>query len=308
MSLRDWFWVVLLGTIWGTSFLFNAILIRELGPFWVSAARVIIGAAGCWAVLIAMRRPLPTHPAIYAHFLLYGLICYAIPFALFPLAQGHLAAGVAAIINAMTPIMTVLVSHVWPGGEKATRNKSAGVAAGFIGVAILAVPALSAGGSSQLWAILTCLAATLCYAVSLNYARVFRGIEASTVAALSLTGAAICALAAALTFEGIPHIERAETWGAAFGIGLIATTFAYQVMYRILPRIGATNFTSVTFIAPVSAVILGIAFLGEHVEPGHIAGMVGIFIGLLLIDGRIVRRLTGSRRVDRPGIPPAAGP
>ncbi|MGV3652164.1 MAG: DMT family transporter [Devosia sp.] len=307
MSLRDWFWVVLLGTIWGTSFLFNAILIRELGPFWVSALRVTIGAAGCWAVLVALRRPLPREPMIYAHFLVYGLICYAIPFALFPLAQGHLAAGVAAIINAMTPITTVIVSQLWPGGERATPQKTAGVVAGFAGVAVLAAPALAGGGSSQLWAILTCLAATGCYAVSLNYARIFRGIEASTVAALSLTGAAISAVSAALVFEGVPQIARAETWGAALGIGLIATTFAYQVMYRILPRIGATNFTSVTFIAPVSAVILGIAFLGEHVEPSHIAGMVGIFIGLLLIDGRLWRRFRASRASGRPDLPPAAG-
>lgn len=291
MSLRDWFWVVLLGTIWGTSFLFNAILIRELGPFWVSAMRVGIGAAGCWVVLMALRRPLPRQRSIYLHFLVYGLICYAIPFALFPLAQGHLAAGVAAIINAMTPITTVLVSQLWRGGERATPAKSAGVVAGFCGVAILTVPALQSGGTSQLWAIGACLAATLCYAISLNYARIFAGIAAPVVAALSLTGAFLGAISAALVFEGLPHIERAETWGAALGIGLIATTLAYQIMYRVLPRIGATNFTTVTFIAPVSAVLLGILFLGEHVETVHILGMCGIFLGLLLIDGRVVRRL-----------------
>jgi drug/metabolite transporter (DMT)-like permease len=290
MSLRDWCWVVLLGTIWGTSFLFNAILIRELGPLWVSALRVTIGAAGCWVILLALRRPLPRKPRIYLQFFVFGLITYAIPFALFPLAQGHLAAGVAAIINAMTPITTVIVSHFWPGGEKATAAKSAGVVAGFVGVAILATPALSSGGTSQLWAILVCLLATLCYAVSLNYARTFARTEASTVAALSLSGAAISASLAAITFEGVPHIVNTETWLAALGIGLVATTLAYQVMYRILPRIGATNFTSVTFIAPVSAIILSVTLLGETITLPHILGMVGIFIGLLLIDGRIVRR------------------
>ena len=290
MALRDWFWVVLLGAIWGTSFLFNAILIRELGPLWVSALRVAIGAVGCWAFFVATRRPLPRDRRVYAGLFVLGVVGYAIPFALFPLSQQHLASGVAAIINALTPIMTVIVSHFWPGGERATPAKSAGVAAGFVGAAILALPALQSGGASQLWAIGACLLATLCYAVTLNYTRRFAGMDPTTIAAVALTGAAVAASAAALVVEGVPTITRPETWGAALGIGLIATSFAFLIMYRILPRVGATNFTTVTFIAPVSAVVLGVLVLDEHVRTEHLAGMAAIFVGLLLIDGRIVRR------------------
>lgn len=290
MALRDWFWVVLLGTIWGTSFVFNEILIREIGPLWVSAFRVTIGALGCWVVFIALRKPLPRGLRLYGGFFLLGVIGYAMPFALFPLSQEHLASGVAAIINALTPITTVIVSHFWPGGEKATVLKSFGVAAGFCGAAILALPALEAGGSSQLWAIGACLMATLCYAVTLNYTRRFAKIDPTTVATLSLSGAAVAAVAAGLVFEGVPVVTRVETWGAALGIGLVATTIAFLIMYRILPRIGATNFTTVTLIAPVSAIVLGVTILGETIHPEHLLGMVGVFVGLLLIDGRIVRR------------------
>lgn len=295
MAIRDWFWVILLGTIWGTSFIFNAILIRELGPLWVSALRVTIGALGCWAVFIALRKPIPRDIRLYGGFFVFGVISYAIPFALFPLSQEHLASGVASIINALTPLTTVVVSHFWPGGEKATTLKTLGVAAGFTGAAILALPALQAGGTSQLWAIGACMLATLCYAVSLNYVRRFSKIEPTTVATFGLTGGAVAAAAAAFFFEGQPVITHLETWGAALGIGLVATAFAFLITYRILPRIGATNFATVTFIAPISTIVLGLLVLGESVRAEHILGMIGIFIGLLLIDGRIVRRFRPAR-------------
>lgn len=291
MSLRDWFWVVLLGAIWGTSFLFNAILIRELGPLWVSALRVGIGALGGWAVFIALRKPLPRDPRLWLQLGALGVLSYAIPFALFPLSQQHLASGVTAIINALTPITTVVVSQFWPGGEKATGLKVLGVIAGFAGAAILALPALTGGGTSELWAIGACLLATGCYAVSLNITRQFSKVDPTTLAAIALTGGAVIDGIAAFAFEGPPTITRGETVFAALGIGLLATTFAFQVMYRILPRIGATNFSTVTFIAPVSAILLGVTILGERLELSHLLGMAAIFLGLLLIDGRLVRRL-----------------
>lgn len=289
MAARDWLWIILLGAIWGGSFIFNAILIRELGPLWVSGLRVAIAALGCWLAMAMLRKPIPRDPALWLQLGLLGVLAYAVPFSLFPLAQAHVASGVAAIVNALTPIVTVIVSHFWIGGERATRSKVAGVLAGFTGVAILASPALAAGGSSQIWAIGACLLATLCYGVSLNITRSFKHIEPTAFAAIALTGAAIAAVPVALTAEGLPTITRAETWGAALGLGLIATTLTFQIMYRILPRVGATNFSATTFIAPVSTIILGLIFLGEVVQPTHIFGLATIFIGLLLIDGRIGR-------------------
>ena len=291
MAARDWFWIIALGAIWGFSFVFNAVLIREVGPLWVSALRVGIGALGCWVVLATLRKPVPRDPRLWLQLGALGLLSYAIPFALFPLSQAHLASGVAAIVNAMTPIVTVIVSHFWIGGEKATRNKSLGIAFGFAGALVLALPAIAQGGESQLWAIGACLLATVCYALALNITRSFASVEPTVLAAISLTGAAVAAVPAALLAEGIPVITRAETWGAALAIGLVSTTAAYQVMYRILPRVGATNFSVVTFIAPISAIVFGVGLLGEVILPSHLMGMALIFIGLLMLDGRLVARL-----------------
>lgn len=287
MDRRDWFWIIFLGAIWGCSFIFNAVLIREIGPLWVTSFRVGIGAAGCWAVMVALRKPIPRDPVLWFKLGALGVLAYAIPFALFPLAQANLASGVAAIINALTPIMTVIVSHFWIGGEKATRIKSAGVAVGFVGAAILASPALTSGGQSQLWAVGACLLATLCYALTLNITRSFKSIEPTALASIALTGATIIAVPVAFVTEGTPVMVRPETWLAAAAIGLVSTAFTFQIMYRILPRVGATNFATTTFIAPISAVILGVTVLRETVLPIQILGMFVIFAGLLLIDGRI---------------------
>ncbi|HTM78369.1 MAG TPA: DMT family transporter [Devosia sp.] len=289
MTLRDWLLIILIGAIWGCSFLFNAVLIRELGPIWVSALRVTVGALGCWAYFVATRRTLPRQPVVYLQFLILGVLNYAIPFALFPLAEKDLASGLVGVINAMTPLMTVVVSHFWRGGEKASLNKSLGVIVGFAGAAILASPSLRGGSANQLWAIGACLLATLCYAFTLNYARRLKNVDPTTIAACSLTAAAIVSAPFALIFEGLPVITRVETWGALLGIGLLSSSFAFLLMYRMLPRVGATNFSINTFITPISAILLGVLVLHERFELTHILGMVVIFAGLLLLDGRILK-------------------
>jgi drug/metabolite transporter (DMT)-like permease len=289
MTLRDWLLIILIGAIWGCSFLFNAVLIREIGPIWVSALRVTVGALGCWAYFVATRRSLPREPVRYLQFLILGVLNYAIPFALFPLAEQDLPSGLVGVINALTPLMTVVVSHFWQGGEKATVNKSLGVLVGFVGAAILASPSLSGGSSNQLWAMGACLLATLCYAFTLNYARRLKGVDPTTIAACSLTAAAIVSTPFALGLEGIPHITRIETWGALLGIGLLSSSFAFLLMYRMLPRVGATNFSINTFITPISAILLGVLVLHERFETVHMIGMAVIFVGLLLLDGRILK-------------------
>lgn len=287
MSLKDWLLIILLGAIWGCSFVFNAVLIREIGPLWVTSLRVAIGALGCWLFLFARRKPVPRDPKLWLQLGALGLLAYAIPFALFPLAQAHLASGIAAIINALTPMVTAVLSHFWIGGEKATPTKFTGVAIGFVGAAILVSPALAAGGSSQLWAVGACLGATLCYGLSLNITRSYKHVEPTAFAAIALTGAAIVATPVAYFAEGVPVITKAETWAAALAIGLLSTAFTFQIMYRILPRVGATNFATTTFVAPISALLIGVTVLGETILPIQILGMLVIFFGLLFIDGRI---------------------
>ncbi|MFT6658436.1 DMT family transporter [Maritalea sp.] len=289
MKLSDWLIIIGLGVIWGGSFLFNAILIRELGPLSISLGRVGVAALGCWAYLIATKVQLPSDWRIYAGLTLLGVINFAIPFALFPLAQNYVNVGVAGIVNATTPVMVVIVSHFWPGGEKATPAKSIGVAIAFIGVAMIAFPALQKGGQSELWAIGLMMVATLMYGIALNYTRSFKQLNPTLIATITLTGAAIVLLPFSLALEGVPNIQTAESWGALLYIGLVASSFTFLVVYRILGRVGATNMSTSTFIAPISAIFLGYIVLNEQIQPVHMFGMLTIFVGILAIDGRLFK-------------------
>jgi len=290
MPIRYWALIILLGAVWGCSFLFNALMIREISPLWVSAGRVTIGAAICWLYFLATRRKLPRDRWLYPQFLLLGIMNYAVPFALFPFAEEHLASGIVGVINGMTPMTTVIVSQLWPGGEKATWTKTVGVVIGFAGAALLASPSFDEGAGSQIVALLAALAATCCYALTLNYARRFKAIDSATIASSSLTGAALVSIPIALLFAGVPVITRPETWGALFGIGIFSTSFSFLLVYWLLPRVGPTNLSLNTFITPISAILLGVVVLHESFLPVHVAGVLVIFLGLVFIDGRLVRR------------------
>jgi drug/metabolite transporter (DMT)-like permease len=135
-----------------------------------------------------------------------------------------------------------------------------------------------------------CFLATLVYAVALNISRRFARVDPTTIAAISLTGASLGSLPLAFGVEGMPVVVQPETWAAWVALGLLSTAFTFQVMYRILPRVGATNFAANTFISPVFAILLGVLVLGEVLLPTHFLGMAAIFLGLLLIDGRIFSR------------------
>jgi drug/metabolite transporter (DMT)-like permease len=295
IPLRYWALIVLLGAVWGCSFLFNAILIRELGPIWVSGLRTAIGALGCWAFFVATGRKLPRDAKLYAQLLVLGILNYAIPFILFPLAAKDIASGIIGVINGMTPMTTVIVSQFWRGGEKATWNKAIGVIIGFIGAVILASPSLAADSSAQLWAIGACLLATLCYALTLNYARRFAKVDSVSVAASSLSAAALVTIPIAFLAEGVPVITLPETWAALFAIGLLSSSFAFLLLYWLLPRVGATNMSLNTYITPIAAILLGVLILNERFELIHVIGMAVIFLGLVFIDGRLVKRFMPVR-------------
>ncbi len=294
MPLRYWLLIIGLGAVWGSSFLFNAVLIREISPLWVSAGRVTIGAAICWVYFAATRRRVPTDRRLYPQLVLLGIINYAIPFALFPYAEQELASGIVGVINGLTPMTTVIISQLWPGGEKATWNKIVGVAIGFAGAILLASPSFGGSAHGQVLAMLAALLATACYAVTLNYARRFKDIDSATIASTSLTAAALVMVPIALVFSGVPVITRAETWGSLIGIAVFSTSFSFLLVYWLLPRVGATNLSLNTFITPISAILLGVIVLHEQLLPVHLAGIAVIFVGLIFLDGRLVRHRAPS--------------
>ena len=290
--MRTGLWILIfaLGIAYGAAFFFNAILLRELGPLWISAGRLLFGAAACWVFLIAIRRPIALTGRDIRKLVIFGVVSYAIPFSAFPIAQQYIASGATGIVNAMTPIMVVIISNFWPGGERATPLKSMGVAIGFVGILILSLPAMAPGQSNELFGIGIALIGPVCYAIALNIVRQLANIDAWVMVAASLTGGALAVATLAIFVEGAPGLATASGWASMLILGVVLTGFAFLAFFWALPQAGATNMSTVTFIAPISAVLLGTLILGEELGPAHFAGMAAIFAGLILIDGRLFRR------------------
>jgi drug/metabolite transporter (DMT)-like permease len=289
MALRYWAVIVILGIGWGMSFMFNAVLLRELAPLWVSVGRVGLGALGCWMFLLARGRDWRISPPRALALAGFGALSYAIPFSFYAIGQQHIASGVAGIVNACTPALAVVVTHFWPGGERANWRKSLGVGAGLAGIVILSLPILQSGQSSAIWAVFVTLGAPLCYAFSVNVARQFRDMEPVVLVAWALSGATAFILPVAFWVEGAPQALTAQAWGALLVIGFALTSAAFIAMYWVLPKVGPTNVTLPTLIAPASALTLGVLVLDEPLEISHLTGLSAILFGLLLIDGRLFK-------------------
>ncbi|GGE51691.1 DMT family transporter [Actibacterium pelagium] len=290
--MLNWALILLLGLSWGSSFFFNEILLRELGPMWISVGRVGIGALGCWVWIFLSRRSLRVSAGMWLGLGVFGLFQYAVPLTVYPATQQFITSSAAGIINAMTPIMVVIVSHFWPDGERATRLKSLGVALGFAGIIVLALPDVQADeGSSTPVALLATMISPFCYGIAMNLLRSLAGIDRVLMTAWSLTIATVMVLPIAFAREGVPTITRVETWASLLVIGLILTSAAFILLYWLVPRVGGTTASTITFVAPISAVLLGVFILNETLTLVHLLGMAIIFVGLLFIDGRVVRLL-----------------
>jgi len=293
MALRVWLWLLSLTVLWGGSFFFAKVALGELGPFTVAFARVSLAALAL-ALVVPLRQDAP-----WRTYFAMGFLNNALPFSLIFWGQTEIAVGLASIINATTPLFTLVVAHFLTPDEKIDRTKIAALLIGLAGVVVLLGPDALIGGSA-LWAQMACLGAALSYAFAGVYGRRFRrmGIAPAEAAAGQVTASAVLILPIMLVVEQ-PWMLSAPpsltVWLALAGLALLSTTLAYVLYFRILAAAGATNLLLVTLLIPVPATLLGSAVLGEQLEPRHFAGMALIGLGLVLIDGRIAGALRAAK-------------
>lgn len=297
MTSGDWLAMACLSVLWGGSFFFVAVAVGSLPPLTIVAARVLIAAVTLWAVILVTGQAMPRSGESWRAFCGMGLLNNAIPFTLIVWAQAQIPSGLASILNATTPLFGVVVAHWLTADEKLTPARLAGVLCGMAGVAVMIGPVALAGlGGDKLLAQLAVLGAALSYAFSGVFGRRFRrlGITPVQSAAGQLTASSLMLLPLALLIDR-PWLLQAPSTGAlaaVLGLALLSTALAYLIFFRLLASAGATNLLLVTFLIPVSAILLGVALLGETIEPRQLAGMALIAAGLAAIDGRAMRRLT----------------
>jgi drug/metabolite transporter (DMT)-like permease len=294
MNRQDWAILLILSVLWGGSFFFIEIAIETVAPFTLVLIRVVIAAAFLWLWLAIRRERLPMPPGAALAFLVLALLNNVIPFVLFAWAQEEITGGLASILNATTPIWGVVVAHLFTADEKASPAKVAGVLLGFGGVAVMIGADLLGDIGRSALAQLACLASTLCYALAGVYARRFRamGVPPAAVSTGQLTASAIVMLPLVLIFEPpwLAAPPSPEAWLALAALALFCTSIAYILYFRLLASAGATNSLLVTFLIPVTAILLGAMILGERLEPRHFVGMALIGLGLAAIDGRVFSR------------------
>ena len=288
MGLAEWLLLVALSVLWGGSFFFAEVALAELPPFTVVLARVSLAAVALVAMVLASRQPVPRSLRLGGAFVVMGALNNLIPFSLIVWGQTAIASGLAATLNATTPLFTVVLAHLLTRDERMTPGRLCGVALGLIGVALMIGLATLQGLGAAVTAQLACLAAALSYALAGIFGRRFRGVPPLITAAGQISASTLLVLPLALLVDRPWTLAPpgASVWGALIGLALLSTALAYVIYFRILAVAGATNLLLVTFLIPVSALVLGIGILGERLAPGHLAGMALIALGLAAIDGR----------------------
>jgi drug/metabolite transporter (DMT)-like permease len=295
MSGNEWLALLVLSVFWAGSFFFVGVQVKALPPFTIVSLRVGLAAIILNVLVKALGKSMPAELSAWRAFFGMGLLNNAIPFCLVVWGQSHIASGLAAILNATTPIWTVIVAHFLTNDEKMTPNRLLGIAIGFVGVVVLIGPDSLQGLGTNVLAQLAVLLATVSYAFAGVYGRRFRrmGIEPIVTATGQVTASAILLVPLAV-FVDTPWtlaVPPWPVWGAAIGVAVFSTALGYVLYFRILATAGATNLLLVTFLIPVSAILMGAYGLGEHLEIRHVAGLACIGAGLVAIDGRFfVRR------------------
>ncbi|MGY3614986.1 DMT family transporter [Bradyrhizobium sp. USDA 10063] len=292
IDARDWSLLALLSMLWGGSFFFNGAALRELPPLTLVFLRVAIAATILVPLLRVYRVSFPNNAAAWMPFLAIALFNNVLPFSLIVTGQTLISSGLASILNATTPLFTVVVMAA-AGEEPLHARRIAGVVVGLTGVIILRGAGIEQV-SGQAIGIVLCLAAAFSYGLSALIARrwLSNSPPLGTAAFQMLASTAVMAIVAgAIERPWQLPMPGVATWLAVLGLAGLSTAFAYIVFFQILRRSGATNVMLVTLLIPVTAILLGCVVLGEPISPREIAGALVIGSALLLIDGRALEFL-----------------
>ena len=293
MTGFEWMLLVLLSVVWGGSFFFNGIALREFPTLSIVTARVGLAALALLILMRMLGQGIQLNRQILKAFFGMSFLNNVVPFSLIVWGQQHIASGVASILNATTPLFTMLVAHWFTTDEKINPRRLLGVLTGMGGVGLMmGLDSMESSGFHLLGQSAILLAA-FSYGLAGVYGKRFAqlGISPLATATGQLCASSMILIPLTLWIDQpwtmtIPSIEG---MGSLLGIALLSTALAYVIYFRLLKTAGATNLLLVTLLIPVSAIILGVFLLDESLEPQHLSGMAVISLGLLIMDGRLLQ-------------------
>jgi drug/metabolite transporter (DMT)-like permease len=288
INLIQWFWMAALSFLWATSFFFVKVALAELTPLDLTFLRVSFAAFMLFVCIMFTKEKIPKSVSVWRDFITMGILNNLVPFSLVAFAQLHITSGLAAILNALTPVFTVLLAHFLIKGESLTIRRSLGIIFGLLGVGVLVGLENIREISTQNIGQIAVLGAAFSYACAGIFGRRLHQYPA----VISAFG-----MIFSTTIIMLPYVifcDRSWQLYPSIKIGLsviclaISTTMTYILYFKLLMQIGSSNLMLVTFLVPISALTLGILFLNEQLQWNQFVGMIFIFTGLIAIDGRLL--------------------
>lgn len=295
MGGPEWALLLLHAMLWGSAYFFIAVAKTELPVFTITSLRMVPAVALAMTIVLVLGHRLPASAADWGRFVILSLLNNYVPFCLIVYAQHQVTGGMAAVFTATTPLFAIFLAHAMTRDEKISRLKLAGVVVGILGVAILALPDLLAGSEASLTAKLALIAASILYALGGIYSRRLGHYPPLVISAAHMAMTLLISLPAMLIFDR-PWTLPMPSWhviGAVAGTGMFASALASIIYFTLIRRAGATNALLVTLLLPVTPMVLGYLVLGEVMQGRELFGAAVIALALIVIDGRLVRRLAG---------------
>lgn len=277
--------LLILGTIWGSSYLFIKIIVAEVPVLTLVVGRLTLATIIMWGILRAQGLSLPRSQRMWGAYAVLGFLGMAVPYSLISWGEQYISSGLASLLQATTPIFTVILAQFLANDERVTMGKILGVFIGFVGVGILMLPDMRQGLRANLLGQLAIVGSSLCYAGTAIYARSrLRGQHPLVSATGQLTMGMLFILPVSLLvdrpFDLSPSLSALASW---LGLTILGTVVAYVVYFTLIERTSATFVTMVTYIIPINGLMLGALVLNEQLDVTVLGSLVLILLGVLMV-------------------------
>jgi drug/metabolite transporter (DMT)-like permease len=281
----DLFWLLVLGALWGSSYLFIKVAVSEVPALTLVAARLLLSTAILWVLLRASGYSMPRSRKLWGVYAVMGFLNGALPYSLIFWGEQYISSGLASLLQASMPIFTVILAHFLTRDERLSWIKVLGVLIGFVGVGLLMVSDLRQGLHANLWGQLAVVISSLSYAMAGIVARSYlRGQPPLVSTTGQLTMGAVWILPLSLVVDRPFHLSPSlPAIGSWLGLTILGTVVAYLIYYALIERTGATFVSMVTYIVPVNGLLLGALVLAEPLTATLLVSLALILFGVLLV-------------------------
>ena len=293
---------IAVSAIWGASFLFIKVAVPYIAPLDVAFIRVALGAITLVTIALVRRERLPRGRSVWGQLFVAALLFNSVPFSLIAFGETRISSVLAGLWNATTPLMTLVAVSALLPGERPDRRRLLAILLGFAGVAIVLGPWDHVGGGVLLGD-LAVVGAAACYGLGFAHSRRF--LAALPISSVSLSaGQLLCATVqlalVAPAIAGVPRSASSDAILSLLGLGVLGTGIAYIINYHLIRTVGPAIASTVTYLVPLFATVLGVAVLGERLVWHEPVGAAIVLASVWISSSHARRRLQADAAARPP--------